>query len=108
MSAGAVSAADDNSTLTANEMPSEVISDPADEKVSPDIRFGSFSGEHFVTDEPSLWVEIYDGDASGSVSVQVDGIEKANRSLANRSVCFDFDEYGPDLKFNTPYNISLS
>ena len=116
---GAASA-DDNATsdtLTADENISvplkevtrdDIINLEVDKRVRPDVSFGSFAGEHYVTDKPPLWVEFHDEDASGSVAVQVDGVEKANRSLANRTICFDFDEYGSGLKFNTPYNISLA
>ena len=105
---GAVSAADaDNSTLEIDDSPQEIISNSSDERVSPDVSFGSYSGEHYVTDDPELWVELKDENISGTVAVQVNGVEKINTSAAKQSFCFELGDYGGDLKYNTPYNISL-
>ena len=119
-SVAAVSGADDNNmtlngvdssqeqvSVSIEEISSDIISAPVDEKTLPDISFGSYGGQHFVGDEPNIWIEFKNEDISGTVAVQVDGIEKINKTALKGDVIFNFDEYGKDLKFNTPYNISL-
>lgn len=107
---GAVNASEDNNmtsdTLTLEESSQDVISEE-DERIEADYVYSHIPDEIYESDHPDIWVWFDSFDVSGSIAVQIDGVEVANQTARNDENSISYDEYAADLEYNKPYNLSL-